>query len=277
MSKDDMSKDGLRIGRVVVDEAGGRRVAIEVSPDSPWFEGHFPGHPVLPAMAQIGLVARLAPKGAIASLDGLRLAQAVHPGDLLTLTLVTAAGDEERGRFSLSRDGDGAAVSSGTAAWGGGGKVDEGDETLFPDRGDTPDPAAVLPHQPPARLAETVLRIGDGGIVCRGRVPQGHPSVQGGAAGSWMALELAAQAAGVYQASLAARENPGAADPQVGYIVRMRDVRFARPTLPAGKPLEATVRPEGGGGPFNLFRIRVDLAGDTVATAVIGTFVPATN
>jgi 3-hydroxyacyl-[acyl-carrier-protein] dehydratase len=27
-----------------------------VPPDSPWFDGHFPGEPVLPGVAQIGLV-----------------------------------------------------------------------------------------------------------------------------------------------------------------------------------------------------------------------------
>jgi 3-hydroxymyristoyl/3-hydroxydecanoyl-(acyl carrier protein) dehydratase len=28
---------------------------IHVPPDSPWFEGHFPGEPVLPGVAQIGM------------------------------------------------------------------------------------------------------------------------------------------------------------------------------------------------------------------------------
>ena len=29
---------------------------IHVSPDSPWFDGHFPGEPILPGVAQIGMV-----------------------------------------------------------------------------------------------------------------------------------------------------------------------------------------------------------------------------
>jgi 3-hydroxyacyl-[acyl-carrier-protein] dehydratase len=29
---------------------------IHVPPDSPWFDGHFPGEPVLPGVAQIGMV-----------------------------------------------------------------------------------------------------------------------------------------------------------------------------------------------------------------------------
>jgi 3-hydroxymyristoyl/3-hydroxydecanoyl-(acyl carrier protein) dehydratase len=29
---------------------------IHVPPDSPWFDGHFPGEPILPGVAQIGMV-----------------------------------------------------------------------------------------------------------------------------------------------------------------------------------------------------------------------------
>ena len=29
---------------------------INVPPDSPWFDGHFPGEPILPGVAQIGMV-----------------------------------------------------------------------------------------------------------------------------------------------------------------------------------------------------------------------------
>ncbi len=29
---------------------------IHVSSDSPWFDGHFPGEPILPGVAQIGMV-----------------------------------------------------------------------------------------------------------------------------------------------------------------------------------------------------------------------------
>ena len=30
--------------------------AVHVPPDSPWFRGHFPGEPILPGVAQIGMV-----------------------------------------------------------------------------------------------------------------------------------------------------------------------------------------------------------------------------
>ena len=32
------------------------RAEIQVPPDSPWFSGHFPGEPILPGIAQLGMV-----------------------------------------------------------------------------------------------------------------------------------------------------------------------------------------------------------------------------
>lgn len=29
---------------------------VEIGPDSPWFSGHFPGDPIVPGVAQLGLV-----------------------------------------------------------------------------------------------------------------------------------------------------------------------------------------------------------------------------
>lgn len=39
---------------------GQLRVELRVPADSPWFEGHFPGHPILPGVVQIGWAATLA-------------------------------------------------------------------------------------------------------------------------------------------------------------------------------------------------------------------------
>jgi predicted hotdog family 3-hydroxylacyl-ACP dehydratase len=116
-----------------------------------------------------------------------------------------------------------------------------------------------------------VLEIWRDGIRCRGRVPLDHPSVTDGAAGSWMALELAAQAAGLLQAA-----GERATEPRVGYVVRLRDARFRRPTLPAAAPLLATVELEGSGGPLSLYRASIVVEGDDtpLAGAILGTFLP---
>ena len=275
--------DGLRLRPPADGADGARRAEVEVAVDSPWFSGHFPGEPVLPAMAQIGLVARLA-LAPLAGLDGVRFARAVQPGDRLVVSLA-AAGAAGRARFALTRGAGGGAVSDGVALLGDAAATpptaaaELRDAT--PPGGRAADPGAVLPHAPPARLAETVLRLGDAAIACLGSVPPGHPSVAAGRAGAWMALELAAQAAGILQAAREARKGEegeaedGGRAPRVGYIVRLRDVRFARPDLPAGEPLVATVIEDGGGGPLSLFRACVELAGEALASAVLATFVPA--
>jgi len=77
---------------------GERAVAIkEVRAEEPYFEGHFPGHPVMPgvlvieALAQAGAVAALSmPENSgklvlFAGIDGVRFKRMVTPGETLRL------------------------------------------------------------------------------------------------------------------------------------------------------------------------------------------------
>lgn len=268
--------DGLELRDVREAADGGWRATVRVAPDSPWFAGHFPGEPVLPAMAQIGLVARLhaetAGTGSPTALPNLRLAAPVHPGDVVTVHL-DRPDPAGRAAFRLEKQDD--KVSSGTMAWGEEpqpprGPEEPGDARRHEGRGPTLPSPTLLPHTPPSRLATEVLEVGDGHVLCRGSIPADNASVHGGEAGPWMALELAAQAAGLLQAAGAGDD----AEPRVGYIVRIRDARFPRPGLPADVPLLARVNHDGGGGPLSLYRVRVDVDGAVVCTATLGTFVP---
>ena len=74
-----------------------------------------------------------------------------------------------------------------------------------------------------------------------------------GTAGPWMALELAAQGAGLFEAV----RQQAAADgsPRVGYLVRVRSARFAVPHLAADAPLLARVELEGGSGPLSRWTV----------------------
>ena len=96
----------------------GLRAEILVAADGRWFEGHFPGAPVLPAIAHFDLLCRAhragGGSGRIASLDRVRLASPVRPGDRLTLTLEPAAEDSWRFRV---RAADGGSVSEGQVRW----------------------------------------------------------------------------------------------------------------------------------------------------------------
>jgi 3-hydroxyacyl-[acyl-carrier-protein] dehydratase len=88
----------LLVDRIVEIEAGKRAVGIKaVSMGDPFFQGHFPGHPVMPgvlvaeALAQVGAVAVLSDGRFqnripfLAGLDGFRFKRQVVPGDLLRL------------------------------------------------------------------------------------------------------------------------------------------------------------------------------------------------
>ncbi|WP_407928956.1 3-hydroxyacyl-ACP dehydratase FabZ [Heliobacterium mobile] len=94
----------LLIDKVIELEVGKSAVALKnVTINEPFFQGHFPGHPVMPgvlileAMAQTGAVALLKMpeyEGRIAlfaGVDGVRFRRQVMPGDTLRLEVELTA------------------------------------------------------------------------------------------------------------------------------------------------------------------------------------------
>lgn len=88
----------LFVDRVTELEKGRRAVGLKtVTVNEPFFQGHFPGNPVMPgvliveAIAQVGAVALLSLEGnegkvaLFAGIDGLRFRRIVVPGDTLRL------------------------------------------------------------------------------------------------------------------------------------------------------------------------------------------------
>lgn len=88
----------LLVDRIMELEPGVRAVGEKlVSANEPYFQGHFPGNPIMPgvlileALAQTGAVAALsAPENAgklvlFAGIDGARFKRVVRPGDTLRL------------------------------------------------------------------------------------------------------------------------------------------------------------------------------------------------
>jgi len=94
----------LMVDRIIELEHGKRCVGIKnVTINEPFFQGHFPGHPVMPgvliveAMAQVaGIMAYLASDEAtkkkvsyFISIDGARFRKPVFPGDQLRIVIET--------------------------------------------------------------------------------------------------------------------------------------------------------------------------------------------
>lgn len=91
----------LLVDRILEVEAGVRAVGLKnVTINEPFFQGHFPGYPVMPgvliieALAQVGAVALLQAEanrgkiGLLAGVDGFRFRDQVKPGDTLMLEVV---------------------------------------------------------------------------------------------------------------------------------------------------------------------------------------------
>lgn len=88
----------LLVDRIVELEIGKKAVGLKnVTVNEPFFQGHFPGYPVMPgvliveALAQVGAIAVLSMEenkgklGFLAGIDGFRFKEQVKPGDTLML------------------------------------------------------------------------------------------------------------------------------------------------------------------------------------------------
>ena len=77
---------------------------IRVPSDSPWFDGHFPGEPILPGVAQIGMVFDVISKARnrdlkISSVRRVRFKGIIRPDD--RLKIMAAPLKQEVGSFSF--------------------------------------------------------------------------------------------------------------------------------------------------------------------------------
>ena len=77
---------------------------IRVLPDSPWFRGHFPGEPILPGVAQLGMVFEIIRQSCnrdlkISSISRVRFKQIIRPNDRLRVIAVPLK--EETGSYSF--------------------------------------------------------------------------------------------------------------------------------------------------------------------------------
>jgi 3-hydroxyacyl-[acyl-carrier-protein] dehydratase len=94
-------------------------VGVVVGRDARFFLGHFPGRPLLPAVAHLLIVETVLRRMhgdaiRLTSVDRLRLLLPVAPGDCLVVRLSAIAGSGG-GRFTIERDG--APVSDGVFGW----------------------------------------------------------------------------------------------------------------------------------------------------------------
>ena len=236
---------------------------VEIPADSPFFSGHFPGHPILPGIAHPLLVTR-AP---VAEIVSLKLRSPVRPGDVLDLS---GTDPDESGavRFELRRGTE--AVSQGTLrlappGWDSTPTLSSAGESPA----GFPPVSSLIPHEPPARLVRNILEASAESLTGWAAIPAASPFVEGGRAPAFLSLEAAAQGAAVLEA-LSRRDSAG---PRIGYLVGLRNARFHVPWLPAEQPFRIAVRLSGSAASLSIYEVTVDDgAGTEIARGTISTY-----
>lgn len=102
-------------GRIISQQGSVAEIELSLPPSLVWFQGHFPGQPVLPGIAQVHLAAQWAeclwdwrPDGA--NLSQLKFRQIIRPGDTVRLKLTRDATDR---RLSFAYQMDDVVASQG--------------------------------------------------------------------------------------------------------------------------------------------------------------------
>jgi predicted hotdog family 3-hydroxylacyl-ACP dehydratase len=247
---------------------------IAVPSGGAYFEGHFPGRPILPGVAELELVlaALIRETRQPVVLRGLafaRLRQLVLPGDRLGLT--TRELDGGRLRFDLRREG--MLVANGEFILGPPGKPCQTESSLaeLAPPLSTPPLDALLPQRPPMRWVTAVLSATADGILCTACIPAACALVCDGSASALAGLEAAAQAAAAWESMRRWREE-GVAAPRIGYLVALRDVVLFAERLPAGQSLLASVRLSAAAPPLAHYQVEVSLGGLPMLRGTIATF-----
>jgi predicted hotdog family 3-hydroxylacyl-ACP dehydratase len=261
---------------VLARQAGPEPVfTLAVDADLVGFQGHFPGHPVLPGVVQIHWAAgfgaeAFGPLGAFCGLAQVKFHQAIGPGRTVDLRL---AFDPARGQLRFAFQDGLDLLSSGVVRFR---PVQESG----PHPGDgapAPPPAAtlplLLPHQPPMRLLDALLTADDQRCTALARVdPAAWYAGPDGSAPGWIGLEWMAQAVAAHNGQR--RQDPGVA-PEFGYLLGTRAYACDLPAFPAhaAAEVEATAQETDPSG-LSVYACAIRLHGRPVAQALLKVFEP---
>ena len=244
---------------------------LDIAVADTWFEGHFPGNPILPGVAQLALVveALARERGAPLALGGItfvRLREVVRPGARLQLSTQARANDTLR--VALTRDG--VPVMNGEL-WFGLRTADRAAASGLPGLADAPPLEALIPHQPPMRFVTGLLGASADGLACSARIPSTCPLVASGLAPALAAIEAAAQTGALWEAVRRWRDGPGAGS-RAGYLVGLHDVSLFATQVPADTALTATVRLDALAPPLAHYAMQVDLGERCILHGTLATF-----
>jgi 3-hydroxyacyl-[acyl-carrier-protein] dehydratase len=248
---------------------------IAIPSGGAYFEGHFPGQPILPGVVELALVLETLAREtrrplALRGIVFARLRQLVLPGHRLEL----AARELDGGRMRIDLTREGVLVANGELVLG---PPEQAGDAAAPLEQRPPDLSALpplddlLPQRPPMRFVTSILGAAGDGVSVSACVPAACALVTDGAAPALASLEAAAQAAAAWEALRRWREG-GVAAPRVGYLVAVRDVVFYAERIPADQTFLASVRLEAAAPPLTHYRVEVSMRGTPVLRGTIATF-----
>lgn len=238
---------------------------LEVPGPGPWFDGHFPGRPILPGVAALALIAAALDRGPVRAIAHARFRSTIAPAERLALEARPL--DDEYWRVALRRDAAtvmGADLAFGSPAPG------PASTLMLREASAAPTADALLPHCPPMRFVTAVLAMRDDGADCAASVPAACGIVQDGAVHALATLEAAAQTAAAWEALRRSRSGDKSG-PRQGYLVALRDVQFHRSAIPADVPFAVSVHLDAVAMPLTHYRAEAAIDGRTVMRGLIAT------
>ncbi len=236
------------------------KASITLAADAPYFDGHFPGRPILPGVIELALMAEAAAHVSgrddpVHTIPFARLRHLVVPGDRLELS--ARKGADDRIRVDVTR-GD-TVVANATLELGAlrPGAAAAQRAEMVPPPADAPPPAALLPQHPPMRFVTAIAGEAVDGLVCTARVSAACSLVTDGSAPALAAIEAAAQAAAAWEGLRRWRDG-GDAAPRTGYLVALRDIVFFATHVPADTDLLVAIRLVAAAPPLTHYAVEVE-------------------
>jgi len=242
-----------------------------VTPSSGYFEGHFPGRPILPGVALLAIVLETLTRdtgraAALRAIPFARLRRPVGPTDALAVE----ARDREGGRVRFDVRCDGALIANGELILGPPGETGTATARASRPAGAAPPVASLVPQQPPMRFVTSVVAETPDGLTCAAQIPAACALVSDGSAPALVALEAAAQTAAAWE-GMRRWHAAGAASPRMGYLVAVRDVELFAARIPADETLLASVRLDATAPPLMHYAVEVTLAARPILRGTVAT------
>lgn len=105
----DLSVSGYALSEISMSEESVITARFIVGPDSPWFDGHFPGNPIVPGIAQMSMIFDLMQRtmGPGLKLEGfkrVRFKQLIRPDTPISVLIKPAKKTPNRFEYQLTAD-----------------------------------------------------------------------------------------------------------------------------------------------------------------------------